>query len=56
MRTAEYTNDGLSVLQSREIFPDSPNYPNHALHVYRLNVDVDTQNNLMFNALAPESE
>ena len=56
MRTAECTNDDLSVLQSREILSDSPNYPSHVLHVYRLNVDVDTRNNIMLNALVPESE
>ena len=56
VRTAECTNDDLSVLQSREILPDSPNYPSHVLHVYRLNVDVDTRNSLMLNALATESE
>ena len=54
--TADCTNDDLSVLKSREIVQDSPNYPNHALHVYRLNVDVDTRNNFMLNALDPENE
>ena len=33
-----------------------PNYPTRALHVYRLNVDVDTQNKLTLNTLAAESE
>ena len=56
VRTAERTSDDISVLKSREILPDSPNYPNHALHVYRLNADVDTRNSLMLNALVPESE
>ena len=56
VRTATCTNDDLSVLKSREIASGSPNYPNHALHVYRLNIDVDTRNNFMLNALAPESE
>ena len=54
--TADCTNDDLSVLNSREIVHDSPNYPNPALHVYRLNVDVDTRNNFMLNALALENE
>ena len=54
--TADCTNDDLSVLKSREIVQDSPNYPIHALHAYRLNVDVDTHNNFMLNALAPEIE
>ena len=54
--TADCTNDDLSVLKSREIIQDSPNYPNHALHVYRLNVDVDTRHNFMLNVLATENE
>ena len=55
VRTATCTSDDLSVLKSREIAAGSSNYPNHALHVYRLNTDVDTRNILMLNALAPES-
>ena len=31
------------------------NYPSQALHVYRLNSDVDSQNALMLNNLAPQS-
>ena len=31
------------------------NYPNKALHVYRLNVDVDSRNALMLDNLASES-
>ena len=54
--TADCTNDDLSVLKSREIVQASPNYSIHALHVYRLNIDVDTRNNFMLNALAPENE
>ena len=30
-------------------------YPTQALHVYRLNADVDTRNTLMLNNLAPQS-
>ena len=56
VRTANCTNDDLFILKSREIAPDSPNYANHALHVYRLNVDVDTCNSHILNTLAPESE
>lgn len=56
IRTADYTNDDLAILKSRQITPDTPNYPNHALHVYRLNVDVDSRNNIMLNALAPTSD
>jgi len=33
-----------------------PNYPRNALHVYRLNADVESQNNLMLNSLAPETQ
>ena len=36
-----------STLKSREITADTPNYPNDALHVYRLNVDVDSRNTVM---------
>ena len=38
------------------ITPDAPDYPNHALHVYRVNVDVDSLNELMLNNLASEAE
>jgi len=36
--------------------PDSPNYPNHILHVYSVNVNVDSQNELMLNNLATETK
>ena len=36
--------------------PNSPDCPNHALHVYRVNVDVDSRNELMLNNLAAETE
>ena len=45
----------LLVLKSREIVCGT-SYPYHALYVYRLNVDVDSRNSFMLNALAPESE
>ena len=56
VRTAECTNDDLSILKSREIVSSASDYPNHVLHVYRLNVDVDARNSFMLNALAPETE
>ena len=56
VRTGDYTAEDLVVLKSREVSPDMPSYPNHALHVYKLNIDVDEHNNLMLNNLAPESE
>ena len=40
VRNADCTNNNLSVLKPREMATDSLNYPNHALQVYRLNVDV----------------
>ena len=33
-----------------------PDYPHHALHVYRLNVDVDKHNTNMLNSLASEEQ
>ena len=33
-----------------------PDYPNDALHVYRLNADVDFRNTVMLNRLVPEYE
>ena len=56
VRTNDYTPADVDILKSRVITPDMPNYPNHALHVYRLNVDVDTRNILMLNTLATETE
>lgn len=56
VRTSQYTPADVDILKSRVITPDMPNYPTHALHVYRLNADVDTRNTLMLNTLAPESE
>ena len=53
MRTNECSSKDLDILKSHVITPDTPNYPNHALHVYRVNVDV---NELMFNNLASEAE
>ena len=38
----------------RVITPDSADYPHNALHVYRLNADVDRRNSFMWNSLAPE--
>ncbi len=56
IRTADCTERDLAILKSRELSPDMPNYPKQALHVYRLNVDVDKRNCLMLNDLAPESQ
>ena len=52
MRSSECTCEDLDTLKSRVIMPDSPNYPNLTLHVYRVNGDVDSRNELMLNNLA----
>ena len=55
VRTNGCTSADIRTLKSREIAPDVVNYPTHALHVYRINADVDTRNTLMLNNLAPQS-
>ena len=49
------TSDDVKILKSREIAADTADYPTQALHVYRLNADVDKRNAHMLNSLAPES-
>ena len=56
VRTATCTPEDLDLLKSKEITAHVPNYPNGALHVYRLNVDADSRNILMLNNLAPQCE
>ena len=56
VRTNECTSEDIDILKSRQVALESPNYPSHVLHVYRLNVDVDARNKLMLNNLASESE
>ena len=56
VRTNSCTSDDIDILRSREITTDDPNYPTNALHVYRLNTDVDSRNSLMLNKLAPSSQ
>ena len=53
IRTNSCTSD-ITILKSREIAVDTANYPFQALHVYRLNTDVDKRHSLMFNQLAPQ--
>ena len=55
VRINSCTSDDIRTLKSREIAADAPDYPTQALHVYRLNSDVDTRNTLMLNNLAPQS-
>ena len=54
--TADCTPADVDMLKSREITGDTPNYPNDALHVYRLNRDVESRNTVMLNTLAPQYE
>ena len=55
VRTNSCTSEDIKTLKSREIAADAVNYPNQALHVYRLNADVDSRNALMLDNLAPQS-
>ena len=52
VRTDTCTEEDIVVLKSREIKHDNPEYPSEALHVYRLNADVDERNEYMLNRLA----
>ena len=56
VRTDSCTSEDIQTLKSREITPDDVNYPTQALHVYRLNSDVDSRNALMLDNLAPQSQ
>ena len=56
VRTVICTLEDIDILKSREITGNMPDYPNAALHVYRLNVDVDSRNALMLNKLALKCE
>ena len=55
LRTNSCTSEDIKTLKSREIAADAVNYPNQALHVYRLNADVDSRNTLMLDNLVPQS-
>ena len=54
-RTNSCTPDDIRTLKSREIPVDTADYPTQALHVYRINADVDTRNTVMLNSLALQS-
>ena len=56
VRTGSCTEEDLQVLQSRVITTDSVDYPSDALHVYRLNVDVDKRNEEMLKKLAANNQ
>ena len=55
VRTNSCTTDDIDTLKSRVILSDALNYPTQALHVYRLNADVDKCNALMLDNLTPQS-
>ena len=55
VRTNSCTTDDIDTLKSRVILSDALNYPTQALHVYRLNADVDKRNALMLDNLTPQS-
>ena len=56
VRKAECTEEDLDTLKSRSIEDSAPDYPHSALHVYRLNKDVDQDNMAKLHQLAPVSE
>ena len=56
VRTATCTPADIAMLKCRVITADASNYPNDALHVYRLNVDVDSRNTVMLDNLAPQCD
>ena len=55
VRTNSCTTEDIDTLKYRVILSDALNYPTQALHVYRLNADVDKRNALMLDNLTPQS-
>ena len=56
VRLATCTERDIDTLRSRNIEDDDPNYPHHAIHVYRLNKDVGEQNIMKLKDLAPNNQ
>ena len=56
VRKAEHTEEDLDLLRSRAVEDGDPDYPHDAVHVYRLNKDVDLDNITKLNRLAPEDQ
>lgn len=52
IRTGNHIEEDLQILKSREVTLGDANYPHSALHVYRINADVDSRNQTMLNDLA----
>ena len=56
VRIGKCTSENIQILQSRVVSSNDNDYPIDALialHVYRLNADVDKRNEDMLNSLAP---
>ena len=56
VRVGKCTQEDLCLLKSRNITDDNKDYPHTALHVYRLNKDVDQDNINKLNHLAPSDQ
>lgn len=56
VRTDSCTSEDFAILKSREITSDVPDYPYHALHVYRRNVEVDKHNDQMLRHLTSDRQ
>ena len=56
VRESKCIPQDIELLQSRVISSEDPGYPEDALHVYRLNTQVDNRNEEMLNSLAPEDQ
>lgn len=56
VRTASCTDADHAVLKSRVVSPDSAEYPTEALHVYRVNADVNERNEHMLSKLTSTTE
>ena len=57
VRTNQCTSEDIDILKSRVITSnDDPKYPINALHVYRLNSDVDDKNEFMLHSIASEDQ
>ena len=56
VRKAEHTEEDLDLLRSRALEDGDPDYPHDAVHVYRLNKEVDLDNITKLNRLAPEDQ
>lgn len=56
IRTGTHTAEDINMLRSREVDTADECYPDDALHVYAMNVDVDRRNEKKLSSLAPNDE